>query len=476
MQMKQEPSPSMRKAPLATNQKSLSRKGFSLVEIILANAVFALLVTGLIGAYLYGQESTALAGNRGRAVLLAEEGLEAVRNIRDAGFANLTNGTYGLTRVSNQWNLSGLSDAVDIFTRQVIISSVDTKRKLITTNVTWEQNPQRNGLVSLGSRLTNWIDLGIGNWSQEASLNLADDDNGIKVQVLGNYAYIVRDGGTDFVVIDISNPASPTVAGSLSLAGTLSNLFVSGNYAYVTSNDNSEELIIVNISTPSSPSVVGTFNNTGIQNATGVYVVGTTAYVTFGGNDELSIINVSVPSTPTIVSTLNLTSNLNEIVISGNYAYVASDNNSEELQVIDISNPLLPTQVGSLNLSGNDNATTIAIAGSVLLIGQGSTFHTVNITTPTAPLALGSISTSGTTNDIALNTGNANTYAYIATTDDTLEVQVIDVSAPAIPALLGSVNTAGTDNLNGVAYDETLDRTFLIGDSNNEEFIIIRRQ
>jgi len=151
--MKPEQLQSTRKAWLATKQG-----GFSLVEVILSSAVFVLLVTALVGAYLYGQESTMLAGNRARANMLAEEGLEAVRNIRDGGtgIANLTNGTFGLSTAGNQWNLFGSSDVTGIFTRQLVISSVDTKRKSVTANVTWQQNPQRAGLGSLSSRLTAW--------------------------------------------------------------------------------------------------------------------------------------------------------------------------------------------------------------------------------------------------------------------------------------------------------------------------------
>lgn len=142
----------MRRAWLATNQA-----GFSLVEVILASAVFVLLVTALVGAYLYGQEATALAGNRARATMLAEEGLEAARNIRDENFANLTDGVYGLGTVSNQWILSGSQDITDIFMRQMVISTVDAERKSVTVNITWQQNPQRAGSVSLTSRFTNWL-------------------------------------------------------------------------------------------------------------------------------------------------------------------------------------------------------------------------------------------------------------------------------------------------------------------------------
>ena len=111
--MKQKQLPSITKAWLITS------RGFSLVEVILATSIFGLLITALVGSFLYGQEATMLAGNRARAVMLAEEGLEAVYNIQDENFANLVDGTYGLTVAGNQWTLSGASDQVEMFTRQI---------------------------------------------------------------------------------------------------------------------------------------------------------------------------------------------------------------------------------------------------------------------------------------------------------------------------------------------------------------------
>lgn len=140
----------------AKSYKLKAQYGFSLVEVILTSTIFALFVTAFIGSYLYGQEASVLAGNRARAIMLAEEGLEATRNIRDANFANLTDGAYGLTTTINQWNLSGSQDVIDIFTRQIIISSIDIKRKSVALNIAWQQNPQKTGLVSLVTRFTNW--------------------------------------------------------------------------------------------------------------------------------------------------------------------------------------------------------------------------------------------------------------------------------------------------------------------------------
>jgi prepilin-type N-terminal cleavage/methylation domain-containing protein len=275
--MKQDLSLSTRKAWSRIN------RGFSLIEVILSSAVFALLVTAFVGTYLYGEEASSLAGNRARAGMLASEGLEAVRNIRDAGFSALVDGTYGLTTTGNQWNLSGSNDVTGMFTRQVTLSTIDTKRKSVTSVVAWQQNPQRTGSVSLTTELTNWQALGSGDWtvpSVSGSLNLSGNQDGNRIQVSGNYAYLTRANATNnFVVVDISSPDAPALLATLSVTGTPTNLFVSGNYAYVTTNDNTQELQIVNVSNPASPSVVGSYNAPGNADANGVFVVGTTAYV-----------------------------------------------------------------------------------------------------------------------------------------------------------------------------------------------------
>ena len=162
-------SSNLKKLP-TTHYQLLTQQGFSLVEVILATSVFALLVTALVGAFLYGQEATALAGNRARAIMLAEEGLEATRNIRDASFANLTDGNHGLSTSGNQWSFSGTSDVSDIFTRQIVISTVDSERKSVTANITWQQNPQKTGSVSTVTYLTDWLAIA-GRGAPPASCN-----------------------------------------------------------------------------------------------------------------------------------------------------------------------------------------------------------------------------------------------------------------------------------------------------------------
>src|SRR5688572_241324 len=118
------------------NRPCRAERGFLSLEVMLASVVFGFLTVAVVGAIIYGQQSTVRAGDYDRASALAEEGVEAVRNIRDAAFANLTNGTHGLAQSGGQWVLSGSSDANGIFTRQITIGAVDGDRKSIVATVT----------------------------------------------------------------------------------------------------------------------------------------------------------------------------------------------------------------------------------------------------------------------------------------------------------------------------------------------------
>ncbi len=131
----------------------LSKKGTLLIEVLLAITILGLIVTSIIGATIYGRNSTMVSGQRARAVFLAEEGIEAVRNIRDNNFSLLVDGTHGLTISGNQWVFSGSQDVNDIFTRRIIISTFGTQRKMIVSEVETDGQP---GLVAITTLLTNW--------------------------------------------------------------------------------------------------------------------------------------------------------------------------------------------------------------------------------------------------------------------------------------------------------------------------------
>lgn len=136
---------------------TMNKKGFSLIEIMLAVSMVSVFVIIFITAIIDSQEVNLLTNKRNTATRLAEEGIEATRNIRDESFSNLIDGTYGITVISNKWSFVSSSDITNNeYTRSIKISTVNEKMKQVESIVTWQQNAQRPGIVTL---TTNLIDL-----------------------------------------------------------------------------------------------------------------------------------------------------------------------------------------------------------------------------------------------------------------------------------------------------------------------------
>jgi Tfp pilus assembly protein PilV len=134
-------------------------KGFSLVEILVAFAVFLVFFIALTDITVSSSRYTRHSVNRERAIQLADEGLEALRNIRDEDITNLSDGTYGLSTSSNQFTLSGSSDTTGIFNRTITISTISSEQRKANINVSWTDQISTNNNVSLTSYLSNWREI-----------------------------------------------------------------------------------------------------------------------------------------------------------------------------------------------------------------------------------------------------------------------------------------------------------------------------
>ncbi|MDI6788792.1 MAG: tetratricopeptide repeat protein, partial [Planctomycetota bacterium] len=186
--------------------------------------------------------------------------------------------------------------------------------------------------------------------------------------VSDNYAYILRPI-SGLHVIDISNPASPTllagnydddgnksvhaqgVCVSTGPGGRTCSPGGSGKYAYVLT---SRVLEIIDISNPTSPTIISWFFDMPWY-PTDVFISGRYAYITGSRNEGecLQIIDVSNPASPTTVSYFTDPCDEDKrgyyeftgVFVSGKYAYVADD--KAGLRIIDISKPASPTLVSS---------------------------------------------------------------------------------------------------------------------------------
>lgn len=136
------------------------RRGFSLLELVLAIAIFSLGSIATATLLIDSNISTKLSLERTEALFYAKEGIEAVRSIRDNSFANLIDGVHGLISSStDQWEFTGDSDLIsDQYTRTVNITTGEhgTSTKDVSVTIEWALNPARNSSVTLNTIFTDW--------------------------------------------------------------------------------------------------------------------------------------------------------------------------------------------------------------------------------------------------------------------------------------------------------------------------------
>jgi hypothetical protein len=483
---------------------SVGSGGFSLVEVVLATASLALFVLMFVGGFVYGEEGTALAGKRMRAAFLAEEGQEVVQNMRDENFANLVDGTYGLATTTTptfRWIFSGIQDVTDIFTREVTIATIDTHQKSASTTITWQQNEQRMGNITLSSKFGNWVRTVVADWTNptlQGSANINNGgntaSNGSALAISGNYAYVGRLNGTgnEFFIYSISTSGNPTLLGSRPLNGNPNGIVISGNYAYIASSDNASELQIIDISDPTTIQNAGkltvvdlTVANSANATSDGLAIKSDGSYVYMaratGGNTFLIFDIRTTPATPgNPIGRISTVTAPNDIAISGNYAYFSSTDNVAELQVVDMTNKTAPVRVDAFDLnSGNNNADGLSVEAlgqnQYVIVGRVASgapeIYMISVVNPAVPVLMSTL-------EVGFNVLNSATdpnlgYGFFVTANTNLDFLVVDAIDPAGISLLGSYNIASNGPIN-IKYSTALDRAFIVGTSDTQELQVIQ--
>lgn len=141
------------------NSKS-HKAGFSIIEVILAGSILALIVFGIVSAWLYGEHALIRAGDTSRGVAIASEGVEIMRNLRDADFAILQDGTYALANYGSGWTLlKNEQESIGAYKRFITVTSQGATQRNITSTVEWTNVDGTPGVISSSTILTNWQQL-----------------------------------------------------------------------------------------------------------------------------------------------------------------------------------------------------------------------------------------------------------------------------------------------------------------------------
>jgi hypothetical protein len=139
----------------------VNNAGILLVEIILAIAVFSAITLIVLSAFIYGQQSTSIAGDNLRASEITNQTIEAVQSISQGSFNNLasySNGTtYYLTTVAKQWSLTTTPTLINsIYSAKVVFSNGPSSSRQATVTVSWNESLQRSGNATATTYLANW--------------------------------------------------------------------------------------------------------------------------------------------------------------------------------------------------------------------------------------------------------------------------------------------------------------------------------
>ncbi len=247
-----------------------------------------------------------------------------------------------------------------------------------------------------------------------------------------DYAFVAL-GSAGLQILNVTNPGSIQNSGSFSATGYTDEVYAavidSVPYAFVCAG--SGGLVVLNVSNPASP-VVDTIINYAGDEIYSVFVDSASQKLYTGGkNAKLYVMNLSSLPAVTSVATYTSATNINEIQIQDNVAYIAEDGG---LDIVNVTNPANPVRY-SLG-SSDDYAYDVRVNGVYAYISNNNNGVLVlNVSNPSSPQQTGYLQTT----DIALASTINGNIVYVA--EDASGVEAFDVSNPSAPSYIASYIT-----------------------------------
>ena len=244
------------------------------------------------------------------------------------------------------------------------------------------------------------------------------------VALQGQYAYIGE--GPRLTILDVSDPASPALAGTTELLPDIvTGVAVAGQVAYIV--ERSCGIRVIDLSVPGHPAAVGSC----IAAAEAISIAGRYAYAAGG---TFTVLDLADPLHPTKIGQYDSSGFASSVAAVDSFAYVADADGG--LRVVDVSTPSEPKEVGFLQM-GN-HAEGVAVSGHFAYLADSYTgVHVIDVSDPAAPTEVGQVATSGQASGVTV----VDNVAYVADNDGGL--LMLDVSDPPHPRSLAVFDSAG---------------------------------
>ncbi len=273
--------------------------------------------------------------------------------------------------------------------------------------------------------------------------------------VAGHYTFVLESGdsGEDvfFDVVDIADPANPALLVRLPTKEAGVAMAMSGTHVYCLEGYYGFRCMqIIDVSDPVKPILDATLE-TAYGNIEDIAVSGDYAYI--AAYPEVVIVDVSDSHEPVVVGSIPIPAVAVAVEVFDHYLCVAArviygnDPAVAGLYIVDISVPGSPVIVGFVH-TDEAGPVDFAIAGSHAFVvtpwyGGSSTFHVIDLSDPTNPMIVCSLPAGDNVIDVIVS----DTMAYVTQYGG---VQAIDVSDPTRPVLRAMLRgSGGSGSLSG---------------------------
>jgi Tfp pilus assembly protein PilV len=133
------------------------KKGQSLVEAIVALGISLIIITGLVVLAIGAVRTATLTRNRSLAVQYAQEGIEALRSIRDRDYSLLptSGGPYQVVWTGSEWDTVAGTESLGSLTRSFSVFEPTSGKLQFNLIVSWSDSGGSHN-VDLTTFLADW--------------------------------------------------------------------------------------------------------------------------------------------------------------------------------------------------------------------------------------------------------------------------------------------------------------------------------
>ncbi|MDF1497350.1 MAG: beta-propeller domain-containing protein [Patescibacteria group bacterium] len=217
-------------------------------------------------------------------------------------------------------------NGVDVAGDFVFLANQDASNQLQIANISDPNNPY---LIS-SYRL-------IGNTSQA-----------LAIAATGTTVFIgtANDAGSELYTINVSNPSTPSVLNNLEIGADVNNIFINGDTLYLATSQDDNEVVILDISNPANPTVTASLNLPNTNDALSVFVnyQDNRLYVSrkadgTANSPEIVIYNVTDKNNPQLLGSMEFSNDVYSAYAADGLMFIATSYSSQEFQVYRASDP-----------------------------------------------------------------------------------------------------------------------------------------